>query len=142
MINLIIGAASVALDAEFGDGYSIYAEEVPQNLERPCFFITSIHSDSALYPSQRHKRQNQFAVQYFPVSDRNARKECLDTAERLLLCLERITAADRTGFLAHDTHYEIIDGVLHYFTNYNFFTRKSKDIDRMESMRHLFRQKG
>ena len=47
MINLIIGAVSVALDAEFGDGYSIYAEEVPQNMERPCFFISSIHSDSA-----------------------------------------------------------------------------------------------
>lgn len=142
MINLIIGAVSAALDAEFGDGYSIYAEGVPQNLERPCFFISSIHSDSVLYPSKRHKRRNQFAVQYFPVSDKNARQECLDTAERLLVCLERVTAADGTGFLEYDTHYEITDGVLHYFTNYNFFTRKRKDLDRMENMRQSFRQKG
>lgn len=142
MINLIIGAVSAALDAEFGDGYSIYAEEVPQDLECPCFFISCIHSDSTQYPSGRHKRQNQFAIQYFPASDMGPKQECLDTAERLLLCLEMVTAGDGTGFLGYDTHYEITDGVLHYFTNYNCFTRKRKEMDRMGSMRQSFKQKG
>jgi len=142
VINLIIEAVSAALDTEFGDGYSIYAEEVPQNLERPCFFVSSMLADSTRYPSKRYKRQNQFAVQYFPLSDMSPKQECLAVAERLLLCLEMVTIADGTGFIEYDTHYEITDGVLHYFTNYNFFTRKRKDFDRMESMRHSFRQKG
>lgn len=142
MINLIIGAVSAALDAEFGDSCSIYTEGVPQNLETPCFFISCINSESGVYPSDRRRRQNQFAVQYFPASDMNAKQECMETAERMLLCLERVTAADGTGFMGHDTHYEITDNILHYFTNYNFFTRKRRKYDWMESMKESFRQKG
>lgn len=141
MINSIIEAISIALDDEFGNDYSIYAEEVPQNLERPCFFISSLNSDDTLYPSKRHKRQNQFAIQYFPVSDIKAKHECLDTAERMLVCLEMVTMDDSTAFLGYDTHYEITDGILHYFTNYNFFTRKHEDLDKMENMYQSFKQK-
>lgn len=142
MINFIIGAVGAALDIEFGDSYSIYAGEVPQNLETPCFFVFCLYSESGQYPSARCKRQNQFAVQYFPASSLQAAQECLDVAERLLLCLKTVTAADGTGFISYDTHYEITDGVLHYFTNYNFFTREKKDFDRMERMRQSFKQKG
>lgn len=141
MINGIIEAVSLALDAEFGEAYSIYAEETPQSLEEPCFFISCVNSESALHPSGRHRRINQLAVQYFPRQGQAPRRECLDVAERLLQCLEIITAADGTKFLGRDTHYEITDDMLHYFTNYDFFTRKRKEYDRMESMRQSFWQK-
>lgn len=142
MINAIIEAVSIALDAEFGDGYSIYAEEVPHGLEIPCFFISCISSESSRYPSERYRRQNQFAVQYFPESDKGARAECLEVAERMILCLEMVRATDGTAFLGKDMHYEITDGMLHYFANYNFFTRRHKEYGRMESMKQSFRQKG
>lgn len=142
MINTIMEAISLALDAEFGENYSIYVEEVPQDLQTPCFFITCINAADSLYPSHRYKRQNQFAIQYFPVTDMAKRRECLDTAERMLMCLEQVTALDGTSFLKSDTHFEITDGALHFFVNYNFFTRKRKEYDRMESLQQSFRQKG
>ena len=142
MIHAIMEAMGIALDAQFGDTCAIYAEEVPQNLERPCFFLSCIHADSEVYPSHRHRRRNQFAVQYFPAEDDRARQECLDAAERMLQCLETVRTVDRTPSLGTDIHYEIKDGVLHFFVNYNFFTRKRAAYDRMEYMRQSFKQKG
>ena len=39
MINDIISGIATALDAEFGDGYTIYAEYVEQGFNAPCFYI-------------------------------------------------------------------------------------------------------
>lgn len=41
MINEIIAAISVALDAEFGDEYEIYMEEIKQDLKEPCFLCSA-----------------------------------------------------------------------------------------------------
>ncbi len=142
MINEIIEAVSIALNAEFGEGYSIYAEEAPQNLETPCFFISCINTKTDPYPSGRYKRQNQFAIQYFPESVENPRLECLDIAERILWLLEVVSVKGGTSIRGTDMHYEVEDNILHYFVNYDFFVRKRKEYDLMESMEQSFWQKG
>ena len=42
MINSIIEGISASLNAEFGDDYTIYTENVEQGLKEPCFFISCI----------------------------------------------------------------------------------------------------
>ena len=42
MINSIIEAISIALNAEFGDDYTTYTEEQEQGLKEPCFFISTL----------------------------------------------------------------------------------------------------
>lgn len=39
-VNLITDAISIALNGEFGDGYTNYTENVKQGLKEPCFFIS------------------------------------------------------------------------------------------------------
>jgi len=41
MINSIIEAISIALNAEFGDDFTTYTEKEEQGLKEPCFFISA-----------------------------------------------------------------------------------------------------
>ena len=53
MIDAMVRAISVSLDAEFGSGYEIYREEKKQGLREPCFFILCINSTSRLFLGER-----------------------------------------------------------------------------------------
>ncbi len=44
MINKIAAGISQALNREFGDGYSVYQNNVSQGLVEPCFFIAVLES--------------------------------------------------------------------------------------------------
>ena len=39
MINSIIEAISIALNNEFGDEYRVYADNIEQCLQEPCFLF-------------------------------------------------------------------------------------------------------
>lgn len=39
-VNLITDAISIALNGEFGDGYTNYTENVKQGLKEPCFLFS------------------------------------------------------------------------------------------------------
>ena len=131
MINAIIEAVSVTLDAEFG--YEIYMEEIKQDLKEPCFFITCINPTTRLYFWKRYFRENQFCIQYFPETD-NEQRECNEVAEKLTWLLEYISIDDAK---IHGTQmkYEIIDGVLNFFVNYDCFVYKVEDETFMETMK-------
>lgn len=42
MINSIIEGISTSLNAEFGDDYTIYTENVEQGLKEPCFLFPAL----------------------------------------------------------------------------------------------------
>lgn len=123
MINTIIEAISIALNAEFGDGYEMHREAIEQDLEEPCFFISCINPTNKLFLGKRYFRRNQFCIQYFPEDEAHKNKECNMVAERLLMCLEYL---DVGGDLVRGTKmkYEVIDGILHFFVNYDLFVYK------------------
>lgn len=142
MINSAIEAIYDALNLEFGD-IAVYKDECVQGFEVPSFYICCLNTNRYIYPSGRRLHTNQFNIRYFPVAPDNdsAHAECLDVAERLQECLEMVTTKDGTAFMGSSVHYEIADNVLHYFVNYDFFTRKKKTLTRMEELRNSFRQK-
>ncbi len=122
MINSIIDSISIALNAEFGDCYKNYKEEKKQDLEEPCFFIQCLNPTQRLFLNKRYFRKNQFCIQYFPeTGDKN--EECLAVAERLLECLEYLTV-NSDLVMGTKMHYEVIDGILHFFVNYDMFVYK------------------
>lgn len=133
MIESIIEAIAVALNVEFGDGLKIYTEEKRQGLEEPCFFISCINPAHNLFMGRRYFRENMFVVQYFPKDELNPRRECNEVADRLYLCLEWLTV---TGDLVMGSkmHYEVADGVLQFFVNYNLFVIKTKTDTMMEDL--------
>lgn len=125
MINTLIRSISIALDAEFNEKqYEFHMEEVKQDLKEPCFFISCLNPTTKLFFGNRYFRQNQFVIQYFPESRENTQSECNAVAERMTWCLERIAVTTGDEFWGTKMKYEIIDGVLNFFVNYDCFVYK------------------
>ena len=130
MTNAIIGAISRALDAEFDGRCRIYMEEKEQDLKGPCFFIQCLNPASEHFLGNRYSRRSQFCIQYFPET-REKRRECYRVAERLLSCLEYI-ALEGDAVMGTRMHYEVLDGVLHFFVDYDMFVdRREGEIPAM-----------
>lgn len=135
MINKINSGISAAIGSEFGDGYDIHKESVEQGLEAPCFSILCLNPKVEQFLGKKYFRTNQFCVHYFPsTAERNA--ECHATAERLFNALEYITV-DADLCRGTEMHYEINDGVLSFFVNYDMFVyKKEEDAPCMEYHTH------
>ena len=134
MINSIIEAISTKLYTEFE--CKIHMEEIKQGLVEPCFFLKCLNPKVDHYFWNRYKRNNQFVIQYFPEHKNAYDRECNDIAEWMLWNLEYITIADETTPIrASGMNYEIVDGVLNFFINYDFFVDRVVDVDNeMETM--------
>ena len=131
MINAIIAGISTALYREFG--YENHMEEIKQGLSEPCFFISCVSPESRRYLGKLHRRTCQFVIQYFPKSENSWRAECNDTAERMQWCLETIYA-DGVPLCGTKMKYEIVEGTLHFFVNYDGFVYEITDEALMEDM--------
>ena len=136
---MIIEAIAAALNGEFGEEYTVYAEDVKQGLSEPCFFISCINpSDRQLmgnanrhFLASRYYRENRFCIQYFPLEENNGRQESYDKAERLFGCLEEINA-DGDIIRGTDMNFEYTDGILSFFVSYNFFVYRTREPTVME----------
>lgn len=140
MINRIIDAISISINAEFGDGYEIYTESLEQGLNEPCFSIFCLNPTNELYRGKRYYRTNQFCIQYFPKPD-EPKAECNAVMERLYDCLELITV-DNELTRGKRMKGEIVDGVLSFFINYDMFVYKVENQDVMEELEVSTKAKG
>lgn len=141
MINSIINAISIALNDEFGDDYTIYSEEVQQGLKEPCFFISCINKSNELFLGRRYFRENMFVVHYFPHDNLNINEECNDVAERLYLCLEWLTV-DNDLIRGTKMRVELVDGIMHFFVNYDMFVYKNTEQEAMDGLSSEISVKG
>ena len=122
MINGILEGISIALNKEFGDGYTIYTESVEQGLKEPCFFVSCIAPTFRHYFDKRYFSTNKMCIQFIPESQSLARQESNVITERLFSCLEYIKAGDDlirgTGMRA-----EMVDEILNFFVSYDYFVK-------------------
>ncbi|MDB0519976.1 hypothetical protein C4R87_19335 [Clostridioides difficile] len=132
MLNNIIDGISVKLDKSFGEKYTIYSEDVEQGINEPCFFIVPINSSKVSYPNARELKKNSFDVHYFPKNNDKS-FEINEIAEMLLEELEYISVNEDL-VRGTNMNYEIIDNVLHFFVDYNYFTIKNNDTDKMDTV--------
>ena len=142
MINSIIEEISRTIREEFGSRYTNYMEEVKQDLKEPCFFIQCLNPTEKLFFGKRYFRHNQFCIQYFPEDKQHEKQECYAVAERLFSCLEYLDAG---GDLVMGTKmkYEVTDGILHFFVNYDLFVyRAAESVPVMEEVSSETRLKG
>ena len=132
MIERIISGILEALHEEFGEGYRLYTETVEQGLQEPCFFIFCINPNIRLFRGRRYQNTNQFSIQYLSDKD-EAMTDCNRIAERLFSCLELIPVA---GDLLRGTNMEanIVDNVLTYTVNYDYFSYVPNAETKMESL--------
>lgn len=132
MINSIIDAISIALNAEFGDNYNIYTESIEQGLKEPCFFVQCINPSSERFLGNKYKRTNQFCIQYFPSSE-DKYNECMDVADRMFFSLDVVGDNEWLGTKMGS---EIVDDVLNFFVNYDGFVYRTKEQTPMETIEH------
>lgn len=133
MIQKMIEGISMTLSAAFGEGYKIYQNDVEQGLKEPCFFIAVLKPDFSPLQKNRFLSRNPLDIQYFPRSSRN-NAELFAVAGDLMECLEFITLPD--GDVLHGTSmsYEVVDGVLHFFVNYNLTLLRPPEEIKMEEL--------
>lgn len=134
MVNDLIDGISIKLNQVFGDRKRIYSESVKQGLKEPCFFIAVLNPLQTQVIGNRYFRQHPFDIHYFPeLQDNN--NELHGMASDLFNALEYI--ALENGDLVHgkEMHYEIVDGVLHFFVDYNMYVKKVEvPADNMETL--------
>lgn len=126
MISSIIKGISVAINAEFGDRYTIYTESIEQGLKEPCFFISCLNPTNKVFFGERYFRTNQMCIQYIPTNTSVEKEECNAVVERLFNCLEYITVGE-DPVRGSKMNSEIVDGILNFFVNYDLFIMKLKN---------------
>lgn len=114
-INDVRYAVHTALDAAFPD-IRIHGEEIKQGLNPPCFFVRLLQPAHTQELDRRYMRYHPFVVRYFPAAG-NA--EMYDMAEQLTAALQQIDVAGRP-VRGVGMRFEIVDGVLHFFVDYDF----------------------
>lgn len=141
MINSIVEGISISLNAAFGDDFTIYTESVEQGLKEPCFFVSCINPTSRIFLGKRYFKTNQMCIQYFSADKDSKKEECNAVSEKLFDCLEYITVL---GDWVRGTQMncEMVDGVLHFFVNYDMFVYKVEPSDAMEEISKNVSVKG
>lgn len=123
MVNKLIDGISIKLNQVFGDKKRIYDGSVEQGLKEPCFLITILNSSQTQKIGLRYFRQHSFDIHYFP-SIRDDNNELQGMGSDLFDALEYVTIENGDLVRGTKMNYEVVDGVLHFFVNYNMFVTK------------------
>lgn len=125
MINEIIQGVAVKLSDTF-DGYKIYQNNVEQGFTTPCFFVEPVKPTISPLAQGRYLSRNPLDIHYFPTEGRN-NAEMFRVAEELTECLEYINLSDGELLRGTSVSYEMVDGVLHFFTNYDLILYRTAE---------------
>lgn len=111
------------LDKHFPD-IDIYGEEILQGLEEPCFFVKMFPTAQNREFNRRYKRSHSFDIHFFAKT--NAERHEMN--EQLYEHMEYISM--NSGLLrGKKMSGEIIDGVLHFFIDFDFHVLRKKQSD-------------
>ena len=111
----------------------IYGEEIAQGFEPPAFFVKLFPVSHTREVGRRYLRAHSFDVHYFPGS-KYENEEMHDVAEQLYDALEYIDATG-TKYRGARMNHEIVDGVLHFFVDYDFHVmRPVPDVPKMQTL--------
>ena len=133
MLNDIITGIAKALGTTFGSEFRVYKNDVKQGFTEPCFFIATLKPEQIPLLGDRAIWRNPFDIHYFPKRAGN-NAELFSVAETLLVALEYIPMADGLPLRGTSMSFKTIDGVLHFFVNYNPIVIQPKEENPMETL--------
>lgn len=135
MINELVEGISAALGEEFGEACNIRSEDAGQELEAPCFFIHCTGSSRELIRGGRHRWTHSFRIRYFPLWKEQGYRECYETADRMMDCLEHVAFGAtyiRGAKMRHELDTDA--GILNFYVNYDCITVRAEDSVSMDGM--------
>ena len=118
MVNSTISGICKALKAVYPE-YSIYKEDVNQDLEPPCFHVNLISSDFIKHAGRRVELRNQYDIKFFPDRDGEIENQCNDVMMDLFEQLAFITVPNGDLLRATNISAESVDDVLHFMCSYD-----------------------
>jgi len=132
-VNDVINGVSQALADRF-PGMPRYGEEIKQGLRAPCFFIKLFPGAQIREVGRRYLRTHAFDVHYFPDPSKDQNEDAHDMAEHLYALLEYLPVGSGLCRGTRMRH-EIIEGVLHFFINYDFHVlRPAPESPKMQTL--------
>lgn len=134
MINNIVGGISHELSRIFDDRYEIYADDVEQGLNEPCFLITALINQKTELSHARSRRERSYMIQFFPENSLNKRSRCTEIGDILLNefgCIPFLNEKLRCTEL----QYEIVDNILNFSMNVNTVVTLIEDIEKMKEIK-------
>ena len=133
MLNDIITGIAKALGNTFGSEYRVYENDVKQGLTEPCFFIATLKPEQTPLLGDRAIWRNPLDIHYIP-KDGGTNEELYNVAEYLMYGLRYITTPKGDTLRGTSISYEVVDGVLHFFVNYNVVVNIPKELPTMETL--------
>ena len=118
-IQNIIDGIAVSLYNEFGGGYRIYTENVPQGLQTPCFTVALSAGSNTAETWVKDRRINGFTVCYYP-DTADPLGECCEVFGKLHDVLAVITADGINLNAVGDVRGAYLDGVLEVSVSYDY----------------------
>ena len=126
MMSETVQGITRRLNAAFGTDYVIYQNKVEQGLQEPCFFIAVLQPEVKPLLVNRARWLDAFDVHYFP-------RQAASNAE--LLAELRFIELPGGGLLRGTSmRWEPVDGVLHFFVNYNALLNRQEEKPLMETL--------
>ncbi|MBO5030745.1 MAG: hypothetical protein J6C19_14425 [Lachnospiraceae bacterium] len=117
-----------AISEEFG--FPIYIDTIEQDLEEPCFLITSLMNTESHIIMNRYQRQYPYMIQYFPESE-DYNTECSKVSDKLLDILEYVKNGD-TVYRADSLSGQTQDGILNFSVTYKPMVIKERKSETSE----------
>ncbi len=129
-------AVLLALHEDDENPLPVYAETIPQNFARPCYFIAATQHESPLM-KERALRQIELSIHRYPAPEEDARAAGAAAAELLALGFEWLTVEDRprrATFLQQTIRDD--DQTLVLTLRYDFHILKHRDPVKMQKLTH------
>lgn len=133
MLNEIIKGVSMKLNTAFGEKYKIYQNDVRQGLKKPCFFLAVLNPTLTPLTGRRYMSRNPLDVQFIPADDTKNAK-LYEVGWELMNALEYIKLPGGDSLRGTSLNFEVVDGVLHCFVNYNLPLNKPTEEVTMETL--------
>lgn len=130
MIRSIVEQIGKGLNEEFGEGYQIYSENMPQDFKTPCFIINCVNYSRGKALSNRFLVNLLFEVIFFPDEESlEQNDEIWDSADRMFDVLERVGRFSGDNLKANFS-----EGVLMVNVNYSFQAIKESTKNNMDNL--------
>lgn len=133
MLNDIITGIAKALGTTFGSEFRVYKNDVKQGFTEPCFFVATLKPDQKTLLGDRSIWRFPFDIHFFP-KDGGTNEELYNVAEYLMFGLRYITLPNGDMLRGTSISYEVVEGVLHFFVNYNMIVNIPKELPTMETL--------
>ncbi len=134
MINKLIEGISKKLYEVFGN-VKIYVDEIPQNFVTPSFFVKCLTHNDNLMLFDTKRKITKFDILYFPTENNLNKEYEVNNVLAVLVDSLNIIEADGHKVKGLNITTEKVDGVLHFFVDYNITLIKQGENIKMENLK-------